>query len=201
MGIPREELIEHLREQMYFLGSSAAAFDAGATLEAKRLAVALRVVLHDTTNSRSVLGQLCDVASLQFPCVNQSPASAAPGTAFSFGGMYYFAGDRLIAKTAMSGRTVGFSDWWNETCNFTQSISISRRLAVLALANKGGGAHVDPRARNDYRRIAELHELGWTLVEGSDESSTKDTPLNNPLPQIVRAASAEVLELLSDLPL
>ena len=51
-----EELEELLHEQLAFLESSAAAFDAGMDGEAKRLAVALRVLLHDTKNSHSLLG-------------------------------------------------------------------------------------------------------------------------------------------------
>jgi hypothetical protein len=52
------ELECHLAEQLQFLQVSAAAFDAGFEGEAKRLAVVLRILLHDTKSSKSLLGQL-----------------------------------------------------------------------------------------------------------------------------------------------
>src|SRR5262245_62470836 len=52
------ELISLLAEQVRFLQSSAASFDSGFEGEAKRLATTLRVLLHDTERSNSVLGQL-----------------------------------------------------------------------------------------------------------------------------------------------
>jgi hypothetical protein len=38
--------------------SSGAAFDAGQTSEAKRLSTAIRILVHDTGVSKSLLGQL-----------------------------------------------------------------------------------------------------------------------------------------------
>ena len=48
------ELINHLKEQILFLKASASAFDEGFDGEAKRLAVTVRVLLHDTNNSISL---------------------------------------------------------------------------------------------------------------------------------------------------
>lgn len=55
---PDPVLVEHLREQMRFIESSAAAYDNGFEGEGKRLATVLRVLMHDTSGSHSVLGQL-----------------------------------------------------------------------------------------------------------------------------------------------
>lgn len=54
----REDLLELLRENRQFLERSATAFDDGYEAEAKRLAVVLRVLLHDTKQSHSILDQL-----------------------------------------------------------------------------------------------------------------------------------------------
>ena len=56
--LSEEELRTHLDEQIGFLERSAEAFDTGYDGEAKRLAVTLRVLLHDKKQSRSLLGQL-----------------------------------------------------------------------------------------------------------------------------------------------
>lgn len=54
----REELLQHRDEQFGFLERSADAYDNGYEDEAKRLAVTLRVLLHDSRSSHSLLSQL-----------------------------------------------------------------------------------------------------------------------------------------------
>src|SRR5690554_2237057 len=54
----KAELIAHLKDAVWFLQASGAAFDAGHLAEAKRLAVSIRVLVHDTSQSKSLLGQL-----------------------------------------------------------------------------------------------------------------------------------------------
>ena len=53
-----DELRTHLQEQVRFLKTSAESFDKGDRTEAKRLAVAVRILFHDTKHSLSLLGQL-----------------------------------------------------------------------------------------------------------------------------------------------
>lgn len=53
-----EDLHNHLREQLQFLHASANAFDYGFEGEAKRLATTIRVLVHDTRSSTSLLKQL-----------------------------------------------------------------------------------------------------------------------------------------------
>jgi len=55
---PLEEHAELLNEQLGWLRKSAASFDEGDTSEAKRIAVSLRVLLHDTSASASLLHQM-----------------------------------------------------------------------------------------------------------------------------------------------
>ena len=52
------ELKKHLKEQIYFLKRSSESFDNGYESEGKRLAVTLRVLLHDSNKSTSLLSQL-----------------------------------------------------------------------------------------------------------------------------------------------
>lgn len=71
MGVVRtpkspEVLVELAREQLYFLISSAAAYDEGRTAEAKRLAVCLRVLLHSTGQSHALLDQTGHRERLRF---------------------------------------------------------------------------------------------------------------------------------------
>lgn len=54
----QSELWDVFHEHRTYLRSSAASFDAGYEPEAKRMAVSLRVLLHDTPQSISVFKQL-----------------------------------------------------------------------------------------------------------------------------------------------
>lgn len=49
---------KHLREQIYFLQSSAQQYDRGHEIEAKRMAIHMRVLLYDTNTDKSLLGQM-----------------------------------------------------------------------------------------------------------------------------------------------
>ena len=52
------ELLVHFHEQIRFIELSGKAFDEGFEGEAKRLGTAIRVLVHDTRNSTSLLRQL-----------------------------------------------------------------------------------------------------------------------------------------------
>lgn len=52
-----DEIMDALRVQIRFLVASCKAFDAGETMEALRIATSLRVLLYQTSNSHSLLGQ------------------------------------------------------------------------------------------------------------------------------------------------
>jgi hypothetical protein len=56
--LSQAELEQHLGEKASFLRASAQAFDAGFEAEAKRLATSIRILVHDTRNSRSLIDQL-----------------------------------------------------------------------------------------------------------------------------------------------
>lgn len=62
----RSSLEEQLARQLKYLDNSSILFDNGDHDEANRLATVLRVLLHDTKESKSLLGQLGLKSSLRF---------------------------------------------------------------------------------------------------------------------------------------
>ena len=54
----QDELQQHLTEHLNFIKRSGKAYDQGYGDEAKRLATSIRVLVHDTSMSRSLLAQL-----------------------------------------------------------------------------------------------------------------------------------------------
>jgi hypothetical protein len=194
------ELLDLLGESRDFLERSARAFDDGYVAEAKRLAVALRVLLHDTQQSHSLLKQLRVKDTLAFldtaEPINPHNLAPTPGlvlmrmTATVTGGT----GD-YIAPLGMERpfgvRHVAFAGWWNHAV-MKVGETWSRKDLVLTLSNQEGGAHVDPSLDERYDRLAKRNGLGWTTSSGDAA-----TPFNGNVVAIaVRQVAYEVLDTL-----
>lgn len=179
-----EDLEAHLQEHLYFLESSADAFDRGYAAEAKRLAVSMRVLFHNTRSSHSLLEQL-DRLNACFLSTALPPNSANIGThggliltASSAMGSTYFA----PLDESIFNRWLPFGDWWNETVFVDdRREELTRRSLMLAVANQDGGAHVDPKLSETYARLSRHNSLGW--VQG---------PGHNPIPNAERAAIRQI---------
>jgi hypothetical protein len=74
-----EDLVAHLKDQVGFLRASGAAYDAGQHSEAKRLASTIRLLVHDTSRSTSLLRQLEVKDALRFVDTANEPVEAEPG--------------------------------------------------------------------------------------------------------------------------
>jgi hypothetical protein len=166
-----EELSKHLSEQIRFLRTSAAAFDAGEDGEAKRIATAVRVLCHDTRSSTSLLTQL----NLKGILFHNTASEFDP--------------DNLTTTTALlelrlntdgtSGhqapldnrpphfiRKTSFDDWWGSVIlDDAKGSRLRRKDLVLYLANKDGGAHVDPHIPAEYAAIIRNEGFGWWLTD------------------------------------
>jgi len=160
--------LEHeLGKQIGFLISSSSAFDNGYHDEAVRLATALRVLLHDTTNSRSLLGQL-GRKNIQFLDTGEPYSSRNLLTTYrltymridSSGAQY-----RPLLDDFPRKRFVGFDEWWDAIviCGRDKRC-LSRGDIVLIAANQDGGAHVDPAIDASYADIAKDHNTGWEFI-------------------------------------
>src|SRR5690349_5992615 len=114
--LTQTDLEGHLLEQISFLQTSCESFDNGFDGEAKRIAVVLRVLLHDTGSSHSLLGQLNKKgtqflsAALPYEQTSLSPHGglimvAAKGKESKF--------VALLDDVPFS-RWHSFDDWWKE---------------------------------------------------------------------------------------
>jgi hypothetical protein len=169
----RDELEAHLREQVAFLESSAAAFDAGFDGEAKRLAVAIRVLVHDTSSSRSLLTQLgrkntlfADTAA-PLNSKNLLPEASLVGISMGPAGVRYYAplGDHPCGE-----RRVPFERWWDgPVLRDEQRALLTRRDLVLTAANQAGGAHVDPGLDGAYARVSRGDTMAFVVGNGHTE--------------------------------
>lgn len=192
------EFLLHLRDSISFLEASCAAFDAGFTGEAKRLATTIRVLIHDTDRSDSLLSLLKIKmkmvylkTSSDFNPKNLLSHNGLVGLAMSDEGTTYkaFLGD---GPPGNSTKYVYFSDWWNEIVIVdSRQAKFSRRSLILALTNKDGGAHVDPSLDEDYAHLTRSNSIGWTVSNGVDEK---------PLPEIELYSTRQIAyELLTSI--
>jgi hypothetical protein len=187
-----EELERLLGEQLSFLEGSAAAFDAGFEGEAKRLAVAIRVLLHNTPQSHALLVQLGGVPSTFV----DTAADDAPGNLVAFGGLVSVhvnpgpARYLAMLDDAPQRKSVPFDKWWNDSVfRDGQGESLSRRNLVLAAANQDGGAHVDPSLNETYAQLSLDNSMGLMTV-GPDGDQV---PMPGPEGAALRQIAHELL--------
>ena len=180
------ELESHLEDHLGFLRSSADAYDLGHDGEAKRLAVSLRVPLHDTASSHSLLGQL---ARLDASFLSTALPHDA-GNIGTHGGLVMVAAAGTATKyVAMLDdvpfqRWLPFKEWWNETVFMDDRRAfLSRRQLILAVANQDGGAHVDPSLGEVFARLSRHNSLGWTMSDGKSQLA---------IPKVERAAVRQI---------
>ena len=206
----RELLLEHLAEQRYFLTRAARDFDAGSLVEAKLMAVHLRVLLHHTATSHALLVQLGLREKLTWvdtagPVVENNLAGGSTLTILSMStdgngnaNAIYEAGLGDTAPRELTtpygrivrGFRIHFNKWWNDAVvRDNAGREFTRRSLVLALSNQEGGAHVDPQMKEAYTALARSNSIGWAV---SDQYGDRPVDSNPVLPSI-RQITYEVL--------
>lgn len=211
------ELMQHLYEQMAFLRRSASHYDEGEFSEAKRLATTLRVLLHDSKKSKSLLTQLGLKDKLRFVDTageiepdtfevlpgrrfRASIAVATPLAPIAWGS---WKGFRFIARLddhRTAFRPLKFDTWWNNPAvAIPPNFRLSRRDLMLGVANQDGGAHVDASLRQQFARVSRqrfiLSSKRKPLSIATIQQPQRKGPPNPSLP-MVRQIAYEVSKTL-----
>lgn len=162
----KDDLQKHLAEQLQHLIFSAKAFDEGMRSEARRLAVTIRLLVHDTNSSKSLLGQL-GLKDLLFLDTSWGPV---PGNLLSHTGLV---GQKIELQDDQGSaefwpwldetddfRFVAFDSWWHKIVIIDQAENeFSRKDIILSVANQDGGAHVDPKIDEKYAKLSRENSL------------------------------------------
>lgn len=163
------EFKEYLRMHLNFLSKSAVAFDTGEIDECVRIAVSIRVMLHDTTKSTSLLSHLnAKHIFLTSTCERIPDGAIVSSSPMFFTRMMMTTnGPQAKIYPMLGDGPYNFhlkaEDWWNQTIVVLPRGSdrrVSRKDLVLAAANKDGGAHVDEKLTPQYEA---LKQRGGTL--------------------------------------
>lgn len=178
----RPRLLESLNEQKGFLERSARAFDAGEHSEALRLATAIRTLVHDTNNSHSLLQQLAVKEKITYTATNRAfdPSNLLPTYSLvsvkidTSRGLEGFSYSANLGGGPPVGRKLQFTQWWHsDTVVFLPKtkLRLCRKDLVCVLANKQGGAHVDPNLDDSYEELVTNNGVGLVLgLSGNSET-------------------------------
>jgi hypothetical protein len=210
------ELQKHLDDQLDFLRDACNQYDSGKENRAKQIAAGLRVLFHDTRNSKSLLGQLGQISSRKWL---DSAGPIAPmnlmgsnNLAFTRVTMTSDDGDvapsyvpvlgdyaeipPLVARTAFGtaslarGTFLEFDRWWGMIVIDDKQANFSRSDLVLAVANQDGGSHVDPAIEETYQRLTRMNSMGFMAASHKIEAA----PFDSPVPAALRQIAFETLE-------
>jgi hypothetical protein len=182
------ELMAHWHDQLDFIRSSAKLYDEGNENEARRIAVHLRILFHETSSSHSLIKQtglinnifLWSSGDLYTPS-NLLPSWVLLGIMIKEQGFYY-------KPNGGYGRTffMKYEDWWNEIIFDDKKNVFTRKDIVCFVANQDGGAHVDKMLDGNYAELVKHNSLGWTDLRGNPS-------INNPAYAAIRQIAEEVL--------
>lgn len=192
--ISQSDLQQHLAVQTSFLEASVESFDRGFEDEAKRLAVTIRVLVHDTANSRSLLSQL-NMKTVDFFDTALDPEKGNLSSEFGLVNIAlgepetkYFA----PLDGGLTSKFVSFVDWWNKPVFKDKNERVlTRRDLILTASNQDGGAHVDPELNDVYADLSKRNSLGFMVSDGRVER-----PMEGPEKVAIRQVAHEILRTL-----
>jgi hypothetical protein len=183
----------HLFRQLGFLWRSCDAYDRGHLDEAVRIATVIRVLIHDTPASTSLLRHLNGCNVLLSSTVVTMPGPT-PVFMTSMG--------RLRATSTVTTRNANTdptaieiqlpaSAWWTQVVYIYGRIHATRKSLVLGAANKDGGAHVDTKLNPEYEALMLTGERGW--FHYSPTSDDRFQPVTNEHFLYIRQMGFELL--------
>jgi hypothetical protein len=164
------DFIEHLRRQLGFLERSCASYDAGYKDEAIRIATIIRVLIHNTRASTSLLKHLNETTiNLLSTTTEPSPQTIS---FIGLGIMRITGGKSDYVPKLGDGPSINASvpviKWWDQIVMVLNGQRISRKDIVLAAANKDGGAHVDAELSAEYKALAKDGAVGSFVYQTQD---------------------------------
>ena len=202
--MPNPELIDYLRRELNFLWYASRIFDEGYEEIAVKMAVSVRILMHDTRQSTSLFTQL--EAPVQV--LSTVPTYPPIGQAFLFVGTLSSVGGAkqvpILDGHQNQHHLLPWQEWWTEPVYALRELGhFSRRDLVLPAANKDGGAHVD------LNKIPESYDVlrkGVARRPGTETNDDAPELTNNQYPDLRQIAhellrSPDILTMVGMAPL
>jgi hypothetical protein len=183
-----------LNKQLGFLWRSCDAYDRGHEDEAVRIATVIRVLIHSTPQSTSLLKHLNAIdinLSSTVSNLDQSKSVFLSGM-----GRLTITGTNSTWKPNTDckaiDRQISVAAWWDQVVYILGEVRATRKRLVLAAANKDGGAHVDSNLTTEYETLMTTGERGWFYY--SPTSNNRDfQPIMNAHLVYIRQMGFELL--------
>ncbi|MBY0004046.1 hypothetical protein H7K05_01825 [Priestia aryabhattai] len=207
MNFANDDFIQHLIEQYDYLLTSIRGFDTKKKLhEAKRMATTVRVLVHDTKHSTSILTHLRR-KNILFCNSSIKEKMTQPDGSIIINPMqkpmYYEEVDLNgvqiypnLDSNKHNESFITFDYWWNKDIILEngKGDKFTRKDIVLALSNKDGGAHVDVELTKSYGELTRGVSTGETFQKGTQLPE----PIKNPHLYTMRQITYEVITTLNE---
>lgn len=160
----KTELLQALKEQITFLSDECNEYDKGNIQYYKKIALSLRVLLYNTQNSISLLKQLShefvftipdfiDISTTEGSLPNVGSTSFVRTSLSKYLLNHYPDSENILIPKPIelvNGKKYpfrAFNTWFtkNIVLLVNEKLSLTRKEVVTIIANKDGGAHVDPK--------------------------------------------------------
>ncbi len=191
---------DQLKRQYGFLINSCEIFDNGNWEEAVRIATCIRVLVHDTPKSTSLLKHL---NAKNIKLFNTSPDIAKgengyePFTPFTmgiidFGNQTFGRKPNLEDFKPGSSVVLPIEEWWNQIIwKLSPEYNLTRKRIILSAANQDGGAHVDAKLNSDYE---ELSQYNFGTLTCKTEGKRISTDVDKLHLMTIRTIANEILK-------
>jgi hypothetical protein len=175
----------------------------GKDVVALSISTAIRVLIHDTSQSVSLLSHLGKKDTRFLSTSNTNARECVHlglvrrinvGVHDGVGGeaKYWPLCDETYFPSPVGGVMLDYDDWWEHEIVFQSNDScLTRKDLVLTMANKDGGAHFDKKIQKKYDNFRHSWSGGSTLV--GTESGTIRGYDNIPVRPAVRQIAHEIL--------
>jgi hypothetical protein len=165
MTIDEKDLKGYLRDLVKFMKESCDAFDLGVPGEAKRLAVCIRILVHDMDQAPSLLTRLGSKDILFYDeCPVYRPELGLPFSGLAvvtIGGPKPRYTPRLGLNPRIQMKKVTFKEWWNKVvvADPEKKVTLTRATIILNVANSVGGP-TESRLDAAYEKLTQAYFNG-----------------------------------------
>lgn len=200
----RYELLKILDWQISLLKDACVLFDEGKEYQSLTMATIIRLLIHDSRNTKSLFKQL-DLKKLEFISAKIVPSEKHK----SWGSMYMI--NRNHEKKILEANSrfkirgyydslhpnsdyhrVTFEQWWTEIIEVHYPLEHSRKDYILDIADKDGGAHVDDTS--SHLGYSHLVKKSSYVKVGNDFYYSENTHFT-----IIRQIAFELLQTINEI--
>lgn len=188
-----EDFKNQLKDQIQLLLNACQSFDNGFKMEAKNIAIRLRILLWDKGRSTSLLTHLGKKNILFYDSTHDegllTPFMSFIGIRTTSEGIEYIPNLDSVPQL-ISNKKINFEEWWNQEI---LKGPFTREDVVRAVCNKDGGAHVDLNLDGEYADLTRKNSIGIVYYNGDVEKTPKGIEL-----AVIRQIAYEVIRSLKD---